>query len=253
MNYKLIVFFLFLTSCVPEDLSENYKKEIIFLEVFSNRGFALTFDKSLKKQKIISKSIDDRALIVFQRNLVPDTLVKITNLENNKSIIAKVGPKVKYPAFYNVVISRRISNEIDLDTKEPYVEIKSIDQNSTFVAKKAKIFEEEKKVADKAPVDEITIKAIGSHSNSDNKEKKDITKKDFKYIIKVADFYFINSAKLLKKKILDELKVKNAYIRKLSKTSFRVYLGPYDNLESLKNGFDDINKLEFENIEFLKL
>ena len=40
---------------------------------------------------------------------------------------------------------------------------------------------------------------------------------------------------------------------KLSKKSFRVYLGPYHNLESLKNAFNDISKLEFENLEILKL
>jgi hypothetical protein len=41
----------------------------------------------------------------------------------------------------------RIADEINLDKEEPYVEILEILENSVFVAKKAKTFEEEKKVA----------------------------------------------------------------------------------------------------------
>ena len=37
------------------------------------------------------------------------------------------------------------------------LKFQEINNKSTFVAKKAKTFEEEKKVADKAPVDGITI------------------------------------------------------------------------------------------------
>mgnify|MGYP001432051488 CR=1 FL=1 len=66
MNYKLIYILLLLTSCVPKDLSENYKKKIIFTESFSNQGFALIFDENLKQKEIISKKIDNRSLMIFQ-------------------------------------------------------------------------------------------------------------------------------------------------------------------------------------------
>ena len=253
MNYKIIFFLLFLLpSCTQKDLSQNYKKKIIFSEAFSNQGFALIFNENLKKQKIISKKMDDRSLIIFQRNLTKNTVVKITNLENNKSIIAKVGSKAIYPSFYNAVITKRISEVLDLNVEEPYVKIKQVDQNSSFIAKKAKMFEEEKNVADKAPVDDITIKQIDD--NIKNEEVKIIKKKnDFKYIIKIGDFYFIKSAQNLKKRIINELKINDVSVIKLSKKSFRVYLGPYQNLESLKNAFNDISKLQFENVEILKL
>jgi len=251
MNYKIIILLL-LASCTQKDLSQNYKKKIIFSEAFSNQGFALIFNENLKKKKIISKKMDDRSLIIFQRNLAKNTVVKITNLENNKSIIVKVGSKAIYPSFYNAVITKRISKVLDLNIEEPYVKIKQIDQNSSFIAKKAKMFEEEKKVADKAPVDDITIKQIDD--NNKNDEVKIAKKKnDFKYIIKIGDFYFIKSANNLKKRIINELKINDVSVIKLSKKSFRVYLGPYLNLESLKNAFNDISKLEFENVEILKL
>ena len=46
---------------------------------------------------------------------------------------------------------------LSLDSNEPYIDLVLISQNSTFVAKKAKTFNEEKNVAVKAPVDGIII------------------------------------------------------------------------------------------------
>ena len=50
MNYKIIILLL-LASCTQKDLSQNYKKKIIFSEAFSNQGFALIFNENLKKKK----------------------------------------------------------------------------------------------------------------------------------------------------------------------------------------------------------
>ena len=57
----------------------------------------------------------------------------------------------------------------------------------------------------------------------------------------------------MKKRIEDELKLNNSKISKISNTNYRVYFGPYKNLKSLKNAFDDISPLNFENIEIIKL
>ena len=252
MNYKFIIFlFLFLYSCKATTVNKK-SLEIIPVEIFSNKGFALLYSDDLNNNKIVNKKIDERSLIIFQRNLKKNTVVKITNLENNKSIIASVGAKTSYPFFYNAVITQRISKELDLDPNEPYIKIKQIDKNSSFIAKKAKTFEVEKTVADKAPVDDISIKSLNdTNDNTNDNSIKEI--KDFKYIIKVGDFYFKNSAKDLKKRIIDELKVKDVKISRLRSNLFRVYLGPYNDLESLKKGFNDISKINFENIEILKL
>tara|TARA_B100000029_G_scaffold516511_1_gene630430 strand:- start:10426 stop:11187 length:762 start_codon:yes stop_codon:yes gene_type:complete len=249
MNYRYILIFLFLFSCKYTP-STKINNEIIFEKSFSNTGFALVFEKDLKKNKIISKSIEDRSLVIFQRNLKKNTSVKVTNLINNKSLIAKVGVNSKYPNFYNSVISKRISETLEIDLNEPYVEIKEINENSMFVANKAKTFEEEKNVADKAPVEGITIKKIGV---SKDKKTKKTKKTNFLYIIKVGEFYFLDTAKLLKKRINNDLGIKKVKISEISKTKFRVYLGPFKNLETLKKNFNDISKLKFENIEIVKL
>ena len=247
MNFRYILIFIFLFSCSNIDKTNK----IIFDQTYSNAGFALVFDIDLYKNKTIGKNIDDRSMIIFQRNLKKNTQVKITNLINNKSVIAVVGNNAHYPFFFNSVISKRIADEIDINVNEPYVQIVEISGNSTFIANKAKTFDEEREVAEKAPVLEIGIKDLNSNYKSLSNKDKSI--KEFKYVIKIADFYYLKTAKLLKKRIISELNIKEVKINELSKTQFRVYLGPYNNLNNIKKNFNKILKLEFENIEIIKL
>jgi len=250
MNYKIIIIIiLFLHSCTTTNINKK-KENIIPVEIFSNKGFALLFNEDLKNKKLINKKIEERSLIIFQRNLKKNTTVKITNLINNKSILAKVGSSSNYPSFYNSVVSKRIFDELDLNINEPYVEVSTVSENSTFLAKKAKMFDEEKEVADKAPVEGISISDL---SNNKKKSKKNVKKAKFNYIIKIGDFYYKNSAEMMKKRIKDEINVKNTKILKISNTNYRVYFGPFDNIKSLKQKFDDISPLNFENIEIIKL
>ena len=161
----------------------------------------------------------------------------------------KLVEKSIYPDFYNAVISKRIASLIEIDINEPYTSIIEIDKNSTFVAKKAKTFEEERVVAEKAPVDEIGVKDLNSDSKNDNKKNK---KKDFKYVIKLADFYFIDSATSLKKRVKIRVTFKNVHINKISETKFRVYLGPFKDLLSIQRTFNKLQNLNFENIEIMR-
>ena len=251
MNSKiLILIFLFFYSCTVNTVNNNKIETNVQTEFFSNKGFALVFNNDLKKQKLTSRIIDDRSLIIFQKNLKKDTKVKITNLLNNKSILATVGSNSKYPNFYNSVVSKRIFNELDMFNSEPYVEIVTVSTSSTFLAKKAKTYDEEKKVADKAPVDGISVSDL---SVDKKKVRVETKKKNFKYIIKIADFYYENTANMMQKRIRDELNLNNSKIDKISNTNFRVYFGPYDNLNSLKDAYNDIYPLNFENIEIIKL
>ena len=154
--------------------------------------------------------------------------------------------------FYNSVISLRIAKDLEIDSSEPYISIQTINSNNIFIANKAKTFDEEKKVATKAPVEGITIKNIGIAHQKNIKKKLKIDKK-FNYIIKFADLYFEDSAIILKKRLNEEFNIKNVHIKKLNDKNYRVFKGPYINLESIKKEFNDIKILNFENIEFVKL
>jgi hypothetical protein len=250
MYYKniIVVLLIFLNSCVnyPIDKKIETKQRKNY---FLNKGFALVYNDALYKKKLIKEKIENRSLIIFQRNLKENSTIKITNLINSKYIIAKVGKTTEYPFFYNSVISKRISQELEIDELEPYIEIKEIVANSSFVAKKAKTFDEEKKVSGKAPIDSISVYNL---NDSVQKNEKKIKKSKFNYIIKIADFYFKNTAKSMIDRIKKETPANNVRIQNLSSTQYRVFLGPFNNINSLQKAFNDISTLEFENIEIIK-
>ena len=132
MNYKkliIIFFFTFLVGC--KQYSSN--KKIIdqnFTNKYKNSGFALIYKDILKNEKLISKKIDNRSLLIFHKNLKKNSFVKITNPKNQKTIIAEVtSNKAKFSDFYNCVISLRIAEELLLDPKEPYVDLVLNSQN----------------------------------------------------------------------------------------------------------------------------
>ena len=251
MNFKrlLLIFSIFLLSACTQFDNEN--KTLVYLsdQKYSNTGFALIYDDNLKKEKKISKKIDNRSLLIFHNKIKKNSFVKITNPVNDKSIIAEViSNNVKYPEFYNSVITKRIAEELSLDPKEPYVDLVLISNSSTFVAKKAKTFDEEKNVAEKAPVDGITIDNLGKEKTKETKNRK----QKFLYSIKIADFYYRESAENMVNRIKDETNVKKSLIKKLSKTKYRVLLGPFNDIKKLEKSFNEIKVLNFDNIEILK-
>ena len=238
----------FLTACQQIDDDKKVINYSNYLK-YSNTGFTLVYDEQLRKDNKISKKIDDRALVIFHKKIKKNSFVKITNPANNKSIIAKViSNNAQFSDFYNSVITSRIANELSIDLDEPYVDLVLISENSTFIAKKAKTFDEEKNVAEKAPVDGITIDNLGTELNKKNKEKKH----NFLYSIKVADFYYKDSAENMILRIKNETNLKNPLIKKLSKTKYRVLLGPFSDIKKLEQSFDEIKLLEFDNLEILK-
>ena len=246
-NYILIFILLVLTNCTTDSLIKN-KPNIIPVNNYKNKGFALVYNDQLYVNKIISKKLDERDLVIFQKNLKKNTKVKITNILNGKSLIVTVGNKSNYPTFNNSVISKRISDELILDVAEPYVEIIEINKDSLFVAKKAKTFDEEKKVAIKVPVNNISINDLNKVKN----DKKKVTDKNFSYTIKVGDFYFNDTALLMVQRIKNETNIKKPKIKKITDKQHRVFLGPFSEINSLQKSFNDINILGFENIEIIK-
>ena len=251
MNYKsiLIVFFIFLVGCEQN----NLKKGVVNREIMSkykNSGFTLVYDPVLKKEKKISKKIDNKSLFIFHKNLKKNSFVKITNPINQKTVIAEViSNKVRFSDFYNSVITSRIADELSLNLNEPYIDLVLISQNSTFIAKKAKMYNEKKKVAEKAPVDGIQIDNLGDVNQSKNEAKKDNI---FSYSIKIADFYYKDSAMNMSNRIINETNIANPVIKTISNTKYRVLLGPFNDIKKLEDSFNEIKSLDFENIEILK-
>ena len=156
--------------------------------------------------------------------------------------------RVKFSNFYNSILSLRIAEELELDFDEPYIELVLVSKDSTFIAKKAKMFEEERSVAEKAPVDGILINDL----NKKKQKKKKLKKKIFSYSIKIADFYYKDTAELMVDRIKKETLINNLKIIRLSKTKYRVLIGPFNDIKSLQKSFEKIHLLNFENLEIIK-
>ena len=247
MNYKFVYFLFFslLLSC--QQISSN-KNDKIYFDIqnkFKNSGFALVYSENLSE----IKSLENRSLDIYHKSLKKKSSVKILNPENGKYVIANVkSNKIRFSNFYNSVISLRIAEDLSLNLNEPFIEIISISKDSTFIAKKAKTFDEEKSVAEKAPIDGVKI----SNLNSRPKKIKKTKKKLFSYSIKVADFYYKDTAKIMLGRIQNETSIKNLQIIRLSETKYRLLIGPFDDIKSLKNSFEMMNILNFENLEIIK-
>ena len=249
MKFRNILFLLILlfslNGCEQYDLSSKGKISLNVEKKYKNSGFALIYTEDLN-----IKSLDNRSLKIFHKNLKNKSSVKITNPDNGKSLIAEVrSNKVKFSNFYNSIITDRIADTLELNLNEPYIKIVLISKNSTFIAKKAKTFEEEKKIANKAPIDGIKISSL--NNEGENAIKKSSNDK-FSYSIKVADFYYKKSAQLMIDRIKSEASLTNISLIRLSKTNYRVLLGPFSDIDSLKESFEKMNNLYFENLEILK-
>ena len=248
MNYKLIIIIFvsfFLKGC---NLSIDNKTTNLISKSeykYKNSGFALIYKSDLKNIKFL----EPRSLDIYHKSLKKKSIVKISNPKNDKYLIARVkSNKVKFSNFYNSILSSRIAEELELDLKEPYINIISVSKDSTFVAKKAEMFEEGKTVAEKAPVDGIVINDL----HQKKEKKKIIPNKDFSYSIKIADFYYLDTAKIMKSKIKNNSLINNIKIIKLSETKYRLLIGPFNDIKSLKNSFEMMNSFSFENLEILR-
>ena len=244
-NIFILIFLIFLPGCEQHKPNNPTKFNLKSEKKYINKGFALIYSHNLDIQKL-----DNRSLQIFHKSLKKKSLVKITNPINNKSLIAEVlSSKVAISNFYNSIISKRIAETLELSIDEPYIEIILISENSTFVAKKTKTFEEEKNVAHKAPIDGIQISNL--QENDTTNETKPVVSK-FSYFIKVADFYYNKTADLMIQRIKTETSITDIKLIKLSKTNYRVLIGPYSDIYSLKESFEKMNSLYFENLKVFK-
>jgi hypothetical protein len=239
MRYKLIILLLFLTSC-----AQNYSR-LDLKESFNSKGFAYIYNEKDFIDKVIKRKLDNNSLQIAHNKLRPGSLIKITNIKTNDSIILKNSKRFQYPEFYKIVITQPVADEINLKADLPLVEINEIKKNKSFVAKKTKIFKEEEKIHNNAPVETVIINNISKKQKVKNKAPKD------KFYIVIAEFYSKNSASLLKKRITQELKnfdSKKLYINSRKSNKITLLSGPYSSINLMKNDYIKLKNFGFEEL-----
>jgi len=247
---KIITLFLvslYLFSCADYKTNQT-KKNIIKKNYYSASGFVLVYEEDLYNEKIVSKKINNDDFLVMHNTLKRNTLVEIINPVNAKRVRTKIYKKANYPKIFHMVISKKIAALLDLDLNDPFVEINQIKKNKKFIAKEGNIFDEEKNVADKAPVDEISMNDLST--NKTQKEKKSLKNKN--YVIVISDFYFSDSANNLKVELMGKIKLNNISVKKINNNKYRLLVGPFENFNALKTTYISLNNLGFESLDIYR-
>ena len=240
MKFKIIILTLLLFSC-----SSNYTK-LDKREPYFSKGFAYIIKEEKPKKNSSKSVINNSKQKVFNKFLRPNTLLKIINPETKDYIILKNSISGKYPDFYKISISNSVANELNLDKKLPLIEVIEIKKNKSFVAKKAKIFNEEKKISSNAPVTSVKISNISKNKNIKKK------KTESKIYIEIASFYSEDSAIFLRDRILSKIsnydKKKLKIVRKSNK-KINLFSGPYNSINLVKNDYTKLAEFGFEDLD----
>ena len=180
--------------------------------------------------------------------LKTNTPIKIINPANSKVIETKIYKKANYPKIFTIVVSEKIASILELDLDNPFVEVVEVKKNKTFIAKKTNMFEEEKKVAEILPVNEVKIDDL---TKVEVKAKKKLNKKS-NFILVVSDFYYEDSANNLMKELVKKTKINNISVKKINDKKYRLFAGPFKNFNALKTTYISLNNLGFENLDIYK-
>ncbi len=242
MKYKYLIFLIFIFSCESHVSTLNIKKP------YTSKGFAYIYNEFDFNEKIIKNKMDNSIMQISHQKLRPGSLIKIINPKNNETLVLKNIGKIKHPNFYKIIITKPVADKLNLNPDLPLLEIIEVKKNKSFVAKKAKIFNEEKKIPSKAPVTSVQISNI-----SKNKSSKSVSK-PLEIFILVASFYSVDTAKFLQERItveIPDLNNKKLKINKINNKETQVILGPYSSVNSLKNDYIKLQNYGFEELNVL--
>ena len=242
MKFKIVIFLLFLTSCTSHMSQQNIKT------FYNSKGFAYIYNDQDRANKITSKKFDNEKLSIGHHNLRAGTIVQILNPENNLSLTTKITKRTKYPNFYKILVTKAVSDKLKLNPDVPYVEINEVKKNKSFIAKEAEIHSEEKNVSNKAPIASVKINNISKVKNNEISKSKKVKK----FSMIVAEFYSLQTANLLKKRLTKELSnfdAKMLTIQKRGKNRFELISGPYKAINSLKNDYITLYNYGFEDLD----
>jgi len=199
----LFIFFFFIISC-----SNKY-------QVYEKTGFAGVS----KNNKIISY-------------LQKDSLIKITNKNNKISKVYKVDEQLKSTDSRIIYLPEIVYDEISLNREFPLVLVQSMRENKSFIAKKAKTFDEEKKINKKVKIETIEVLKI------DN--EKVITKKIF---LDFGPFYYKTYSETLFRLLSLNIKNKKLIFKDYAPKNHIISIGPLKNLTEYDNIYLKLGKI----------
>ena len=243
MKFKYFTLIFFLLSCT----NNSFEKGNISNSKISN-GFALIYNESDFENKIISSKLNSDKIEAAHNKYKKNSIIIITNPVNKKSLQLAISKKINYPDFYKVIITKELSEKLNLDPNMPFVEVERRVKNKSFIAKKAVTYSEEQNVLTKAPVAKIKINNISKSSNDKSKKKSDV-----KFSIIIGEFYSKKWASSLIELLINENIKKEVFsIKTLGKNNYQLIAGPYTSINTLKNDYFKLNRYGFDNLDIKK-
>ena len=240
MKFKYLLLFFFVYSCTATTKFENRVP-------YNSKGFAYIYNDRDVKDKIIKGKLDNKQLQVSHNQLRNNTLIKVSNPKTNDSLTIRNNNSLIYPDFYKILITKEVAKKLNIDERIPLVEILEIKKNKSFVAKKAKIHNEEKQISSNAPVTSVKISNISKNKNKIKKNEHE------NFNILIASFYSNETANFLKKRIIKELPsydIKKLKILKKNNKEIQLISGPYNTINLMKNDYILLKRFGFEELDF---
>lgn len=211
MFKKIFFLFLFIFSCTSS------------LKFYEKTGFS---DLS-NNNKIVS-------------TLPKGSLLKITNMQNKISKIVKTEDYQKTLGPRVILLPDFIYNELDLNKKMPLINIQSVRENKTFIAKKIKTYKQERKVQNKIRIEKVNVLSLNSNNTSKNK-----------IYLNYGPFYFKTYAESLYKIINLNIRNKKIIFKDYKEKNYIVSIGPLKNIKEYDEMYLNLSKIGLSGFNIL--
>jgi len=226
----LIFFFLFgLYSCANVNQEAKLYEDIGFLG-------------KLNDIKVLDTKLD-----AIVSSSYPGSSIKITNLLNQNTLTLRNIEKKLLNGSRLIYVSESVVSKLEINKNLPYIkieEIRSSKSNPTFVANKAEIFQEEKKVLSTSRVSNVEVISL---SKPGLKENIATNKKIY---LEFGSFYYIDYAKELQKNLKSFLNFKNIVIEG-GKKNYHVTIGPISSVSIYDQLFLKLKNKNYEGYKIL--
>ena len=203
-----------------------YKKIYLFFFIIF---LSCTSHYNVYEKKGFAKINYDNKIIT---PLPKGTLFKVTNIKNKKSMVIATNNTSKNLGSRIIILPDGIFRDLKLNKKLPLIHMQSLRKNKIFIAKKTKIYEQEKKVDKKVEIEKIKIMNLG-------KEKKT----NERIYLNFGPFYYKTYANQLYRILKLKFNNKNLVFKDYQDKNYIISIGPLKNLAEFDKIYLKLGKI----------
>tara|TARA_A100001011_G_scaffold399436_1_gene508083 strand:- start:26228 stop:26872 length:645 start_codon:yes stop_codon:yes gene_type:complete len=200
---KFLIFYLLLFSCT---LSQNF---------YEKTGFAYINDG----KKVFS-------------SLPKGTLIKVTNVKTSDSKVIVTDEIIRNLESRIISLPYTVSKDLKLNRSLPLVHLQSLRKNKIFIAKKTKIYEEEKKIKNNIKLEKISILDLNKKKNTNNR-----------IYLNFGPFYYKRYADQIYDTLNKKFNKKNIIFKDYNDKNYLITFGPLNNLKEYDKIYTKLVKI----------